>query len=125
MPRYPSPSSSLRRHCRAVVLIVLVAVMGQLARPRLAAGSCDVIPGAKQSFRGTTGAIDRPFASPGDWVQLSRDLACPGNFLGFFARPAEQVVTLMFKPPAGPRNVVFLATDCAALEPFRQRCEAR
>src|SRR4051812_18966213 len=100
-------------------------LLALLLAPRDGFASCDIIPGTLQSFRGTNGAVDRPFASPGDWLKVMRDPRCPAEFPGFFARPTEQVVTVVFKPPAAPRNVVILATDCASVENARQTCEAR
>src|SRR5712692_6943133 len=81
--------------------------------PAVAEASCNLIPQAQQSFRGTLGATDRPFAAPGDMVELSvRPQVCDGSSPGFSALPGNHVVTLVFTPPNnGPRRVAFLTTS--------------
>lgn len=78
-----------------------------------AAASCNLIPGAAQAFRGALGTVNRPFATPGDIVEVRvRPTLCDGASVGFASPdPADYVVTLVFKPPGnGLRNVVTLAT---------------
>ena len=79
-----------------------------------------------------SGALNRPYAIPGDdgeilTVTLNRDLedpnACDGASPGFPAKADEVVVTVVFTPPMGPRNAVVLATDCAALADDLTTCE--
>ncbi|MGH7786007.1 MAG: TolB family protein, partial [Candidatus Binatia bacterium] len=78
---------------------------------------CDVIPPAVESFRGTMGTTDRPFARPGDWVRITLDPACHNGSAGFPALASGAVVTVVFTPPAGgQRHVVALATDCGAVD---------
>jgi Tol biopolymer transport system component len=97
------------------------AVSAALLAIILAAGacdvhaSCDVIPEAERTFRGALGMANRPFARPGDWVKLTLDPTCHKASPGFVRPASDYVVTVVFTPPAGPRNVVALATDCAAL----------
>lgn len=112
---------SFRRHALASVAIAAL----RLGHPDRCLATCDVIPGTQQSFRSTLAAADRPFASPGDWIQLTREPGCHAGSPGFATTAAEQVVTVVFQPPAGPRHVAILATDCAALESRRQDCAAR
>src|SRR5262249_27204525 len=88
--------------------------------------ACNVIPAAQTTFRGTLGSTSQPFATPGDWVEVSLDSRCDGEGSpGFTGAGANQVVTIVFTPPNGPRNVVTIAGDCGALEASRQACEAR
>src|SRR6185295_18443600 len=78
--------------------------------------ACNVIPGTSTAFRGTLGVLDRPFAEPGTFVELALDPACHAGSPGFSRDdPAAQVITVVFTPPAGPRNVVVLASDCGAV----------
>src|SRR5215470_3241009 len=84
---------------------------------------CDVIPGTQGTFRSALGVVDRPFARPGDTVELRLDPACDGASPGLSAAPADHVVTLLFQPPAGPRNAVVLAPDCLGFAAARDRCE--
>ena len=86
--------------------------------------TCDAIPGAQRTFRSTLATSDRPFASPGDWLLLTRDPVCHAASPGFAATAAGNVVTVVFEPPSAARNVVILATDCAAIEGRRQTCAA-
>jgi Tol biopolymer transport system component len=80
---------------------------------RSANASCNLIPQAQRSFRGTLGATDRPFATPGNFVELSvRPMVCDTLSPGFGIDPDDYVVTLVFEPPNnGPRRVVVLTTD--------------
>src|SRR5689334_13994831 len=87
--------------------------------------SCDVIPSAVKAFPGTLATVDRPFASPGDWVKLSLNPECHAASPGFSRNVADQVVTVVFRPLDGARNVVLLATDCAAVEVARLACQER
>src|SRR5262245_16821186 len=85
---------------------------------------CDVIPGAQGTFRGALGVVDRPFARPGDPVELRLDPACHGASAGFSAAASDHVVTVLFRP-AGPPSAVVLAPDCLAFAAARNRCEAQ
>jgi hypothetical protein len=85
--------------------------------------SCNQIPGTVTSFRGFRGALDRPFAGPGDPVEIALHPACDAASSGFTA--ATPVVSIVFTPPNGPRSLVVLAGDCAALAAEAQRCSTR
>lgn len=82
--------------------------------PRMADAACNLIPSAAQTYRGTLGATDRPFASPGEIVEL-RPGACGAS--GFTSTdPAQYDVTIVFTPPqSGPRNVIVLSTDTSGI----------
>jgi len=85
---------------------------------------CDVIPGTQRTFRGALGVVDRPFARPGDPVELRLDPVCHGASAGFSAAASDHVVTVLFRPPAGPPSAVVLAPDCLGFAAARNRCEA-
>lgn len=105
------------------ILLAAMALLGEVA-PREVGASCDVIPPAGPSFRGTVANTNRPFARPGDWVTLTLDATCHGSSPGFSGTAADQVVTVVFTPPAGGlRNVVALAENCAAVD--TATCAAR
>ncbi len=98
--------------------------------PGSARAACDVIPSARAPFRAALGSVDRPFAAPGDLVQIAvRPDVCDQASPGFFSKSADDyVVTLVFQPPAGAtpnRNVVVLARNCNALAAQVAACEAR
>src|SRR5262249_510063 len=83
--------------------------------------------GTTRAFRSTLATADRPFAVPGDQVQLSLDPRCHSASPGF--SPPDQtsgavsdVASIVFRPPGGPRAIVALATDCSPdLNPARAR----
>ena len=111
--------SATHRPLFASLLLAAALLLG--AAP--ADAGCNVIPPAVDSFRGGLGSLDRPFARPGDWVRLSLDPNCHGT-AGLPGGAADQVVSLIFTPPAGgPRNVVVLAADCGAVD--TAACAAR
>ena len=103
----------------AVALTVVGLVLALTPRPVKA--GCNIIPGTAQTFRGTVGTIDRPFAGPGDILEV-RPNPCDPASPGFSTSAANHVVTLVFTPPNGPRNVVILAANCAALDAKRTAC---
>ena len=92
-----------------------------LVSPHLAWGACNIIPGTTATFRGALGSADRPFAGPGDFVELHLN-PCDKTSAGFSINAAAQVVSVVFTPPSGSRNVVILSTECTALESQRQSC---
>jgi Tol biopolymer transport system component len=103
-----------------VVLALLTSLL--LSMPTAVAHACcNLIPSAEQTFRGALGTVDRPFASPGQIVELRvRPAVCDAASLGFSASApdpgAAYAVTVVFTPPgSGPRNVVVLARDCTAI----------
>jgi cysteine-rich repeat protein len=89
--------------------------------------ACNTIPSASRAFRGALGSTDRPFAAPGDFVELRvQRETCDGASEGIQPTAAAHVVTLVYAPSdAGPRNVVVLTTDCGAVEGARASCAAR
>lgn len=103
----------------AAGLLLLALTLGLAANRAEAA--CNIIPGTTQSFRGAVGSTDRPFAGPGDLLELHLN-PCDQASPGFSASAASHVVTLVFTPPNGPRNVVILAADCDALAAKRAAC---
>src|SRR5262245_30064776 len=89
-----------------VCLIVVILV-------RMADAACNLIPSAAQTYRCTLGTTDRPYASPGEIVELRvRPAVCDGLSTGFSTTdPDDYDVTIVFTPPqGGPRNVVVLST---------------
>lgn len=91
-----------------------------------ARAACNLIPQAQPAFRGALGTVDRPFASPGDFVDVRvRTELCDGASPGIDASAAAHEVTLLFAPPGGPSRAVVLTTaDCATLAARMATCEA-
>jgi Tol biopolymer transport system component len=98
-----------------------------LATPQTGNAACNLIPSAVQSFRSTLGATNKPYAAPGDFVEVSvRPSGCDAASPGLQPAAADHVVSLIFTPPlGGPRRVVFLtAGTCAAAAAKQAACEA-
>jgi len=101
---------------------LLLAVRCLFGAPAEAA--CNIIPGTTRTFRGARGVVDRPFAGPGDPVEIRLQPGCDDASPGFSSTATDQVVTLVFTPPNGPRNIVLLAASCDDIEAQRQACAA-
>src|SRR5688572_17802528 len=89
--------------------------------------ACNIIPSVSKIFRSNLGAANRPFAAPGDLVQVTVDPAgCDAASAGLAGGPLENV-TIVFTPVGtAPRRIVVLATDCAAPEVVAQlaKCQS-
>jgi Tol biopolymer transport system component len=118
-PAVGAPSSCGNQRLALCVAATLAAVCGSLPP---AHASCNAIPGTVNSFRASLGVVDRPFAGPGDFVAIRLLPGCDDASAGFAGAEADHVVSVMFTPPAGPRTMVVLAADCAALAPELAAC---
>ena len=76
--------------------------------PRLVNAGCNLFPGTIRTFNGTLGATNRPFAAPGETIEL-RPRPCDATSLGMTA--GAHVVTVIFTPPSGPRHAKVLTAD--------------
>ncbi len=103
----------------------LVLALGLVAlRPVVATAGCDLIPQAQPIFRGTLGTLDRPFAGPGDFVELHvRPTICDQSSPGLPASVDQLDVTLLFEPPGGPRRAVVLTTASCSDADLQQRLD--
>lgn len=107
-------------------LVRLAAVLGlALVGASRADAGCNLIPGVARSFDGARGALDRPFAGPGDFIDVRLRPACAEPVAGFGGAPGDFVVSVVFTPPGAPRHLVAVAEDCAALAPELARCAGR
>jgi Tol biopolymer transport system component len=88
---------------------------------------CNLIPGTAKSFNAALGATNRPFAAPGEALEVAVrpcDTASPG--LG--AAAANHIVTVLFTPTTGAKNAVVLTADfdCATnINPKLAACAAQ
>src|SRR5262245_35879043 len=78
---------------------ILVSLAGGLALLLSSAGpthaGCNLIPQAQPAFRGALGTLDRPYAAPGDFVDVSvRQAICDGASPGISSLPTDHEVTL-------------------------------
>lgn len=95
----------------------LACVLGLL--PSVAWSACNLIPSAAQAYRGTVGSLNKPYAAPGDFVEVGvAPAGCDGTSegIGGPAGPTSAYdVTVAFTPSAGgTRRVVVLTSDCDA-----------
>ncbi len=104
------------------MLLVAVAAATIAASP--AHAGCNLIPGQRGQFIGALGVVDRPFAGPGEPVEIG--LRPCDQSAGLTANVADHTVTIVFTPPSGPKNAVVLtaAPDCSAIAPQLGACEA-
>ncbi|HVM95854.1 MAG TPA: hypothetical protein VMT89_05665 [Candidatus Acidoferrales bacterium] len=105
---------------KRLVVVGLAVAAAIWSRPVDAA--CNIIPGTATTFRGVRGSADRPFAGPGDVVQLRLLPGCDDGAAPLAANADDHVVSIVFTPPNGARHMVVLAADCGALESERERC---
>ncbi|MBI3769906.1 MAG: hypothetical protein HY271_15645 [Deltaproteobacteria bacterium] len=133
----PQPAS-LRPSCRArlrralgIAALAAVATTVFFTLDRRDAGAgCNLIPPMPGIFRSALGGTDRPFAGPGEVMELMvRPAVCDGASPAFVAKTAaDYVVTVVFTPPGGAadrNNVVVLAPSCATIAPAMQSCAER
>lgn len=104
---------------RTLAAVLLIAASAPLAQ-----AACNLIPGTIRSYDGVLGTTNRPFAAPGERVELglrSCDTASPG----ITANATDHLVTVVFTPAGGAeRNAVVLTADgtCAAVNPKLGAC---
>jgi hypothetical protein len=85
-----------------------------LALATNARAACNLIPGTAKTFDAALGATNRPFAAPGERLEV-RLRGCDAS-PGFQPSGSDHVVTIVFKAPDGTNRVVALATDCSGID---------
>jgi cysteine-rich repeat protein len=117
---------AFRNRCTWWLLVVLASSAGSVPAPSFAA--CNLIPQTKRIFDSTLGATDRPFATPGEAVEV-RLRPCDVGSAGIAAAATDNVVTLVFDPtsPTAPRRAIVLtaAANCATIDPQLAACAAQ
>jgi Tol biopolymer transport system component len=93
-----------------------------LASATAARAACNLIPQAVQTYRAARGTANRPYAAPGDYVEVAvRPGGCDVGataLAGPDGPTSSYVVSLIFTPPdGGPRRVVFLSPGSCAASP--------
>ncbi|HVM96335.1 MAG TPA: hypothetical protein VMT89_08090, partial [Candidatus Acidoferrales bacterium] len=88
-----------------------------------AEAACNLIPQTTKVFEGAVGSMNRPFAAPGEPVDL-RVRPCDTASAGL---NASDLVTVVFTPPSGVKHAVVLtgAPTCAAVTPLLAACAAQ
>lgn len=114
---------SKRQRIGSIALGLLAAVT--MRQPGLAA--CNLIPQTEKSFDAARGAVTRPFAAPGEPIEL-RLRPCDGPAPVLGPSPANRLVTVVFEPTGnGAKHAVVLtaAADCSAVTPLLAACNAQ
>ena len=94
------------------VLLLAVAIATSAVEARAA---CNLIPGTEKTFSAAVGAVNRPYAAPGERLEVKLR-ACDAS-PGFLPGGDDHVVTVVFKPTSGTdRRVVVLAANCGAVD---------
>jgi hypothetical protein len=97
---------------RRLAFLALAILVG-----REAGAACNLIPEPNQTFRSAIGSVSRPFAAPGDPVNVQVRPAPDGCQPAPFDSTQHYVVAVVFAPPGGERNAVLLTDDCNAISP--------
>jgi len=101
--------------CSASLSALMVSMLA-LYSPPAAHAACNLIPGTEKVFASHLGAANRPFAAPGETVELKLR-SCDSDSAGFLPSGDDQVATLLFEPPAGGLvRVVVVANDCTGVD---------
>lgn len=103
-----------RQQCKGAATLALtviaLAIGGVDSRP--AHAGCNLIPGTSKTFNAALGATNRPFAAPGETLEIAVR-PCDAGSLGLTANAADHIVTVLFTPPGGPAHAVVLTTDAS------------
>lgn len=100
---------SRRRMIGLSFALVLATLTGD------ADAACNLIPGTALAFPGLRGMTNRPFAAPGETLEVTVR-PCDGGG-GLRPTGAEHVVSVVFKPAAGgPGQLVAISTDCSSVD---------
>jgi len=95
----------------AVVALTVTLLAGHEDRAHAA---CNLIPQTVKVYDSVRGSTNRPYAAPNEPLEL-RVRPCDPGGPGFTAPAANYVVTVVFTPAGGTKNVVVLATSCAGV----------
>lgn len=109
---FPLAFEPLSRDARCVT--ALVALLAAISAAPDANAACNLIPGTSRTYDAVLGATNRPFAGPGEQLEI-RLRPCDTESPGFLPAAGDQVVTIVFKAPDGTDRVVALADDCTGV----------
>src|SRR5262245_4470005 len=96
VPRGPLPRMARRSAGVTTVGALAVLAIGGVAR--VAHPCCNLVPGTVKTFNTGLGAANRPFAAPGETLEiLTRP--CDVGTPGIMPLATDHVVTVVFTPP--------------------------
>jgi len=109
---------------RSLILTLGVLLLVGVVTASTAHAACNLIPQAQPAFRGALGTLDRPYAAPGDFVDITiRQQLCDDTSPGISFDPTQSEVTLLFTPPGEDARAVVLTTaPCASLAARLDAC---
>src|SRR5262245_4242839 len=103
-------------------LLGLIAAVAALSLSGPVAADCNLFPGTSKAFNAELGASNRPFAAPGESVEIAtRDCDTGSISQGLPLTADNYVVTVVFQPASGPRRVVALTTDANCITALGSR----
>src|SRR5262245_32041184 len=102
------------RHPRTRPIAALLALATIAAGATSSHAACNLIPGTEKTFNAALGASNRPYAAPGERLELRLRPCDPSP--GFSPEGDDHVVTVVFQPLAGNKRVVVLAQNCAGVD---------
>lgn len=117
------PESHFSMRSRILFSVFSLLLAGLCALPIEADAACNLIPGTEKTFPGQVGALTRPYAAPGETIELKlRD--CDAVSTGIGPSGENHLVTVLFEPLVGPPQAVVLADGitCDAID--LASCEA-
>ncbi len=123
-PRHHQATGGISTRGYAVFVFLLIGV-GLSGRSAQAA--CNLIPQTEKSFEAARGATTRPFAAPGEPLEV-RLRPCDGATPLLGPSATDNLVTVLFEPTgSGAKHAVVLtaAADCTAVAPLLSACTAQ
>ncbi len=121
-------SSSAKMRFTLITKILAASLLaGSFVFSSVVYAACNLIPGTIKTFNSTLGATNRPFAAPGESIEVRLRPCDSGS--GLAATAEGNVVTVVFTPPGGsavPNAVILTAdADCSAIDPLLAACSAQ
>jgi hypothetical protein len=113
----------MKKSAAVGIVVALVLVALSVARPEQAHAGCNLFPTTVKTFNAALGTTNRPFAAPGESVEVTLRNCDPGSLTDPMDTQLPNV-TVIFQPPSGPKNAVILtdAADCSAINSQLSTC---
>jgi hypothetical protein len=93
---------------------VFVLACFSLTGPDAAHAACNLIPGTEKTFNSTLGTTNRPYAAPGETIEV-KTRSCDGSTAGLSKAADAHLVTVAF-PDSGATYVLTAAPDCTLVD---------
>jgi len=83
-------------------LVLIVSLILPAALAVRADASCNLVAGTSITFGGAQGTTNRPFAAPGEAVEVA--LRTCDDSAGLTPTVGDHLVTIIYEPPSGARS---------------------